>query len=197
MSDTTIKHLAIIMDGNGRWAKERGLNRTKGHEKGADVIRDVTTYCAEDAEIESVETFGNSYSSSYRLFSFIKFSLKIFIAFMAVVSLLLIIKQMEIWKFTHMQRMQVMEIFGAPLMLRSGVLFKIALIDALVATAITSIFFLYIKFGWATQSGIDMMVQNQDELFRIFDIVMLLFVAICIVIMAVTTVVMTTKGVEE
>ena len=150
-----------------------------------------------DAEIKSVETFGNSYSSSYRLFSFIKFSLKIFIAFMAVVSLLLIIKQMEIWKFTHMQRMQVMEIFGAPLMLRSGVLFKIALIDALVATAITSIFFLYIKFGWATQSGIDMMVQNQDELFRIFDIVMLLFVAICIVIMAVTTVVMTTKGVEE
>ena len=60
MSDTTIKHLAIIMDGNGRWAKERGLNRTKGHEKGADVIRDITTYCAKDVEIESVTFYAFS-----------------------------------------------------------------------------------------------------------------------------------------
>ena len=46
MSKNSIKHLAIIMDGNGRWAQERGLNRTKGHEAGAEVIRDITTYCA-------------------------------------------------------------------------------------------------------------------------------------------------------
>lgn len=150
-----------------------------------------------DNEIKSVETFGSSYSSSYRLFSFIKFSLKIFILFMGVVSLLLIIKQMEIWKFTHIQRMQVMEIFGAPLMLRSGVLFKVALIDALIATVITSIFFLYMKFVWAANSGIDIMVQNQDELFRLVDIFALLLMAICIVLIAVTTVVLTTKGVEE
>ncbi|GGD44335.1 isoprenyl transferase [Malaciobacter pacificus] len=39
-------HIAMIMDGNGRWAKERGLKRTAGHEKGAEVVRDITTYCA-------------------------------------------------------------------------------------------------------------------------------------------------------
>jgi undecaprenyl diphosphate synthase len=39
------KHIAIIMDGNGRWAKERGLNRTVGHEKGAKVARDITIHC--------------------------------------------------------------------------------------------------------------------------------------------------------
>ena len=32
-------HVAIIMDGNGRWAKKRMLNRVKGHEKGADTVR--------------------------------------------------------------------------------------------------------------------------------------------------------------
>jgi undecaprenyl diphosphate synthase len=32
------------MDGNGRWAKERGLDRTAGHKKGADVVRDITIY---------------------------------------------------------------------------------------------------------------------------------------------------------
>ena len=41
-----LKHLAIIMDGNGRWAKEKGLTRVKGHEKGAEVVREITTYCA-------------------------------------------------------------------------------------------------------------------------------------------------------
>jgi len=41
-----LSHLAIIMDGNGRWANEQGLARTKGHEKGAVVVREVTTYAA-------------------------------------------------------------------------------------------------------------------------------------------------------
>ena len=39
-----IKHLAIIMDGNGRWAKNLGLKRVEGHKKGADVVRDIVTH---------------------------------------------------------------------------------------------------------------------------------------------------------
>ena len=35
------KHVAVIMDGNGRWAKKRLLNRIKGHEKGADAVRTI------------------------------------------------------------------------------------------------------------------------------------------------------------
>ncbi|PIE75059.1 MAG: hypothetical protein CSA18_01910 [Deltaproteobacteria bacterium] len=35
------EHIAIIMDGNGRWAKKRLMNRVKGHEKGADAIRGI------------------------------------------------------------------------------------------------------------------------------------------------------------
>lgn len=47
MNNTTLpKHIAIIMDGNGRWAKERGLKRTAGHEEGAKVVRDITTHCS-------------------------------------------------------------------------------------------------------------------------------------------------------
>ncbi len=60
MSRTKLKHLAIIMDGNGRWAKQRGLNRTKGHEKGAEIIRDVTTYCAKQPNIETVTFYAFS-----------------------------------------------------------------------------------------------------------------------------------------
>ncbi len=41
------KHIAIIMDGNGRWAKERGLPRIAGHEQGAESVRAVTEACVE------------------------------------------------------------------------------------------------------------------------------------------------------
>ena len=41
------RHIAIIMDGNGRWAKDRGLPRIKGHEQGANTLRQVVEGCAE------------------------------------------------------------------------------------------------------------------------------------------------------
>ena len=41
------RHIAIIMDGNGRWAKQRGLPRIKGHEKGADAVRECVEGCGE------------------------------------------------------------------------------------------------------------------------------------------------------
>ena len=40
----TLNHLAIIMDGNGRWAKLKGLPRTAGHYKGVEVLRSITIY---------------------------------------------------------------------------------------------------------------------------------------------------------
>ena len=36
------QHIAIIMDGNGRWAKARGLDRSLGHQEGAATVRDIT-----------------------------------------------------------------------------------------------------------------------------------------------------------
>mgnify|MGYP001152375295 CR=1 FL=1 len=40
-------HIAIIMDGNGRWAKKKNLNRISGHIKGADAVREIVTACRE------------------------------------------------------------------------------------------------------------------------------------------------------
>jgi len=38
------RHIAIIMDGNGRWAKQRGLPRLMGHRKGAEVVREIVRF---------------------------------------------------------------------------------------------------------------------------------------------------------
>lgn len=46
-SNETPEHIAIIMDGNGRWAKERGLPRRDGHRAGAESVREAVETCKE------------------------------------------------------------------------------------------------------------------------------------------------------
>lgn len=41
------RHIAVIMDGNGRWATERGLPRFQGHEQGAKIVESVATHCVD------------------------------------------------------------------------------------------------------------------------------------------------------
>src|SRR6185312_12867723 len=53
------QHVAIIMDGNGRWAKSRGLPRTAGHKKGADTLRG-TLNASRDADIKYLTIYAFS-----------------------------------------------------------------------------------------------------------------------------------------
>ncbi len=43
---TIPKHIAVIMDGNGRWARQQGLLRINGHDRGASAVREITRSCA-------------------------------------------------------------------------------------------------------------------------------------------------------
>ncbi len=54
------RHIAIIMDGNGRWAEAQGKKRVKGHEKGAEVVREITTFCSNHNEIERLTLYAFS-----------------------------------------------------------------------------------------------------------------------------------------
>jgi len=53
------RHVAIIMDGNGRWAKKRLMNRVVGHEKGSETVRSIVTACRE-LEIEVLTLYAFS-----------------------------------------------------------------------------------------------------------------------------------------
>jgi len=145
------------------------------------------------SNIKKVEIFGDSHSSNYHLFIFIKIVLWTFVIFMTITSLFLVIKQMEIWQYAHRERMQVMEIFGASTALRSGVLFKRAIMDAIVATVATNVLFMYLRFAWVPKSHIDMLTQRVELLFAYKDIAILFVVAMLIVIMAVSMVVAGSK----
>jgi len=53
------RHVAIVMDGNGRWAKQRGLPRLKGHEEGANSVRAIIRACR-DAGVEYLTLYAFS-----------------------------------------------------------------------------------------------------------------------------------------
>lgn len=60
MKQNTLTNLAIIMDGNGRWAKKRGLPRTTGHERGAETIREITEFCSKHDTINTLTLYAFS-----------------------------------------------------------------------------------------------------------------------------------------
>lgn len=53
------RHIAIILDGNGRWAKKRGMPRTAGHAAGAEKFREIATYC-KDIGVEYLTVYAFS-----------------------------------------------------------------------------------------------------------------------------------------
>lgn len=71
-----LKHLAIIMDGNGRWAKNHGLARVLGHEKGTNTAREITTFAAKN-KIERLTLFAFSTENWSRPKSEVNFLMKL------------------------------------------------------------------------------------------------------------------------
>jgi undecaprenyl diphosphate synthase len=53
------RHVAVIMDGNGRWAKQRGLPRIEGHRRGANALKEMLRYC-KDLGVETLTAYAFS-----------------------------------------------------------------------------------------------------------------------------------------
>ena len=75
--DILPQHIAFIMDGNGRWAKQRGLERSEGHKQGAKTFRRITEYCA-DIGIKHVTFYAFSTENWNRPESEVKALMKLF-----------------------------------------------------------------------------------------------------------------------
>jgi len=57
------RHVAVICDGNGRWARRRGLSRRQGHEAGVEAVRHVTEACSRLGGIEQLTFYALSYDN--------------------------------------------------------------------------------------------------------------------------------------
>ena len=71
-------HVGIIMDGNGRWAKERGLNRSKGHEAGYKTLKTTAKYIL-DSGVKVLSVFAFSTENFNRPKEEVDFLMNLFI----------------------------------------------------------------------------------------------------------------------
>ncbi len=84
--------------------------------------------------VTRVESFKKTHSQVYKLLLIIKGSVIIFSVLSAILSCLLMVKQIEVWKLEHSERMQIMSFLGAPSWMRNNILLKLAVIDSIIAT---------------------------------------------------------------
>ncbi len=135
--------------------------------------------------IVRIETFTKSHNQIYQLLLIINGSILIFSSFIALISLLLMFKQIEIWKFQHLERMEIMTLFGAPLWMRSQILFRIACVDTIIATFIVSGGLFYIAQDSALLVFFQELGLNPQIFSPILDSVVLLLTGLTLSLVAV------------
>jgi cell division transport system permease protein len=140
--------------------------------------------------IEKVETFSKTHDTTYKLLLLFKTVVSVFALTVIIVTILLIFKELRIWQFQHNERMSIMGLFGAPVWLRSAVLFRLAIVDALVASALAFLIFSYFSsMSWVEEQfnniGIEVVVFD-----KIYDFLLMLGVAVSVSMLLATFIVL-------
>jgi len=125
----------------------------------------LTKTLLKNKSIVKVENFSNNHDTTYKLLLLFKNVIAVFSISIFIVTVLLIFKELRIWQFQHSERMNIMGLFGAPTWMRSAVLFRLATVDALIASALSFILFTYISSNAIVLEqfrdiGIDLVIFN-------------------------------------
>ena len=95
--------------------------------------------------ISKIEDFSNNHDITYKLLLLFKNVISVFAMVISIVTMLLIMKELRIWQFKHSERMNIMGLFGAPTWLRSAVLFRLSVVDAIISSMLVFFIFLYLS----------------------------------------------------
>ena len=141
-------------------------------------VKKLTSDLLSTSSITKVEDFSHNHDTTYKLLLLFKSVVSIFAIVVLVVTILLIFKELKIWQYKHNERMSIMGLFGAATWLRSAVLFRLAIVDALIASAIAFGVFLYVSsLPWVLEQfnniGISIVVFNPiDDFLLILGVAM-------------------------
>jgi cell division transport system permease protein len=145
-----------------------------------DQIKQLTKDILSNPAITKVEDFSHNHDTIYKLLLLFKGVVGVFSVSILIVTTLLIFKELKIWQFKHSERMNVMGLFGAPIWLRSAVLFRLAFFDALIASSLAFGLFTYLSLNpWVLQQfaniGIHIvMFNNVDDFILLFSVAIFL-----------------------
>jgi cell division transport system permease protein len=112
-------------------------------------IENITALLHKQPGVQRIESFSNSHNTTYKLLLLFKQVVLVLALFIFIVTSVLMLKEMRIWQFQHTDRMSIMALFGAPVWMRSAVLFRLAIVDALMATLVSAASFIaLLHYGW-------------------------------------------------
>ncbi len=109
-------------------------------------IKELRKKLERNSDITRVEDFAQSHDTLYKLLLLFKSVIVIFAIAIFAVTSLLVLKEMRIWQFQHNERMSIMAMFGAPVWMRSTVLFRLSIVDAVIAAILAIAAFTYADF---------------------------------------------------
>ncbi|PAF42771.1 cell division protein FtsX [Helicobacter sp. 11S02596-1] len=139
--------------------------------------------------IQKVESFSKTHNQVYRLLFLIKINVWIFASLIGVLSILLMIRQIQIWRFEHSKRMEIMSFLGAPGWIKNGVLFKLAIIDSIITSIGIVAGMFYLSLREDVKEMIDAL-EIQESIFKFgSDFLMLLAFSIVISVFSVLVVI--------
>jgi len=140
--------------------------------------------------VTKVESFSQSHDTLYNLLILMKYVVLILAIAVFTVTSLLILKEMRIWQFQHMERMNIMALFGAPVWMRSAVLFRLAIVDAIIASfLVIGTFFALDNEEWIHDKLHSVNI-NIDIFVPLSDGAILLQVALAVSILLATMIIM-------
>jgi len=155
-----------------------------------DEIKKITKQLLKIKSITKVESFSATHDTIYNLLLLFKTVISVLAFAILIVTILLIFKELRIWQFKHNERMSIMSLFGAPTWLRSAVLFRLAIVDALIASLVSFVIFSYISSSsWVSEQlgtiGITIVVFD-----KVNDFVTALAVSVVLSVMLATFIVL-------
>lgn len=160
------------------------------HYPSSSEIKILTKKLLRKSSITKVENFSHSHDSTYKLLLLFKKVITIFSVSMFVVTMLLIFKELKIWQFKHNERMNIMGLFGAPLWMRSAILFRLSIVDALIASLVSFILFTFVASDtWVNEQfdyiGIKVIIFDP-----LYDLIILITISLVVSIVLASLIVM-------
>lgn len=143
--------------------------------------------------VEKVELFAKTHSKVYRLLLLLKKSIVFFGTLLGILSILLMVKQVEIWHLQHSKRMEIMSYLGAPSWMKNKILFKLALIDSVVSSllVIGGVFYILNRDEFA--SVLESLEISNVVFSPVGDFISLLVISVCISILSALVVIIRQK----
>lgn len=108
-------------------------------------IKNIESHLKSFEHILRVESFSKTHSQTYRLLVLLKACIIVLSGLVFILSILLMIKQIEVWRFEHSERMEIMTYLGAPGRVKNAPLYRLALIDSIISSLVVIVGMMYLS----------------------------------------------------